>query len=106
MSNAYPRILFSLFDSRRTEARPRTPGPEQKLSVANSGGKCYCTDTNTSKEGRSRKGAENMEKYVIVGLGMIGSSLAVLTTRHGMKTVCYVRNAAKIPVYRAGFKQL
>ena len=49
-----------------------------------------------------------MEKYVIgvVGLGMIGNSTAVLTTMHGMKTVCYARNPAKIPGYRAAFDKM
>ena len=49
-----------------------------------------------------------MKKYVIgiVGLGMIGNSTAVLSTMHGMKTVCYVRNPAKIPTYRAGFDKM
>ena len=49
-----------------------------------------------------------MKKYVIgiVGLGMIGNSTAVLSTMHGMKTVCYVRNPAKIPTYKAGFDKM
>ena len=49
-----------------------------------------------------------MKKYVIgiVGLGMIGNSTAVLSTMHGMKTVCYVRNPAKIPSYKAGFDKM
>ncbi len=42
----------------------------------------------------------------IVGLGMIGNSLAVLTTMHGVKTVCYARNPAKIPGYRADFDKM
>ena len=49
-----------------------------------------------------------MKKYVIgiVGLGMIGNSTAVLSTMHGMKTVCYVRNPAKIPGYKASFDKM
>jgi len=42
----------------------------------------------------------------IVGLGMIGNSTAVLTTLHGYKTICYVRNEAKIPQYKAGFDKM
>ncbi len=42
----------------------------------------------------------------IVGLGMIGNSMAVLTTMHGVKTVCCVRNPAKIPGYREGFDRM
>ena len=42
----------------------------------------------------------------IVGLGMIGNSTAVLTTLHGYKTICYVRNEAKIPTYKAGFDKM
>ena len=49
-----------------------------------------------------------MERYVIgiVGMGMIGSSTAVLSTMHGMKTVCCVRSAAKIPAYRESFDRM
>lgn len=42
----------------------------------------------------------------IVGLGMIGNSTAVLTTLHGFKTVCYVRNPAKEAGYRAAFDKM
>lgn len=42
----------------------------------------------------------------IVGLGMIGNSTAVLCTMHGYKTICYVRNEAKIPQYKAGFDKM
>jgi len=42
----------------------------------------------------------------IVGLGMIGNSTAVLTTLHGLRTICYSRNEAKIPGYRAGFDKM
>ena len=49
-----------------------------------------------------------MEEYIIgiIGQGMIGSSTAVLTTMHGMKTICYARNPAKIPGYRAEFDRM
>ena len=49
-----------------------------------------------------------MEKYVIgiVGMGMIGNSTAVLCTMHGMKTICFVRNLAKVPTYKAGFDKM
>lgn len=49
-----------------------------------------------------------MSKRVIgiVGLGMIGNSTAVLTTLHGNKTICYVRNEAKIAGYKAGFDKM
>lgn len=36
----------------------------------------------------------------IIGCGMIGDSLSVLTTGHGLKTVCLIRNEQKIPSYR------
>ncbi|MCD8100794.1 MAG: 3-hydroxyacyl-CoA dehydrogenase NAD-binding domain-containing protein [Oscillospiraceae bacterium] len=42
----------------------------------------------------------------IVGLGMIGNSTAVLSTMHGYKTVCYVRNPAKEAVYKADFDKM
>jgi len=42
----------------------------------------------------------------IVGLGMIGNSTAVLCTMHGYKTICYVRNEAKIPGYKAAFDKM
>jgi 3-hydroxybutyryl-CoA dehydrogenase len=35
----------------------------------------------------------------IIGLGMIGDSLAVLTTGHGYLTTCLARNADRIPEY-------
>lgn len=38
----------------------------------------------------------------IIGAGMIGQSMAVLTTGHGYKTVCLVRRAEKIPGCRQG----
>jgi len=49
-----------------------------------------------------------MEKFVIgiIGNGMIGCSTAVLTTMHGVRTVCYARNEAKIPGYRASFQRM
>ncbi|MCQ2405746.1 MAG: 3-hydroxyacyl-CoA dehydrogenase family protein [Oscillospiraceae bacterium] len=42
----------------------------------------------------------------IVGLGMIGNSTAVLSTMHGYKTICYVRNEAKIPQYKADYDRM
>jgi len=36
----------------------------------------------------------------IIGLGMIGDSLAVLTTGHGIKTTCVARRAEMIPEYK------
>jgi len=36
----------------------------------------------------------------IIGLGMIGDSLAVLTTGHGYKTTCVARRAEMIPEYK------
>ena len=48
---------------------------------------------------KKRKDLTAMEKLVIgiIGNGMIGCSTAVLTTMHGVRTVCYARNEAKIP---------
>ena len=42
----------------------------------------------------------------IVGLGMIGNSLAVLTTMHGYRTLCYARTPEKIPLYEEKFDQM
>ena len=39
----------------------------------------------------------------IVGMGMIGDSMAVLTTGHGYKTVCAVRRPEMIPVYKKAY---
>ena len=41
----------------------------------------------------------------IIGNGMIGISMSVLTTGHGYKTTCLVRNEAKIPEYEAAVKK-
>jgi 3-hydroxybutyryl-CoA dehydrogenase len=41
----------------------------------------------------------------IIGLGMIGDSLAVLTTGHGYKTTCLARNPDKIPGYKKTYDQ-
>ena len=35
----------------------------------------------------------------IIGMGMIGDSMAVLTTGHGYRTTCIVRRPEKIPEY-------
>jgi len=42
----------------------------------------------------------------IVGMGMIGSSMAVLAGMHGCKTYCYARNESKIPGYRASTEKM
>ena len=39
----------------------------------------------------------------IIGMGMIGDSLAVLTTGHGYKTVCAVRRPGMIPEYKKAY---
>ena len=41
----------------------------------------------------------------VVGNGMIGDSMTVLTTGHGYETVSVVRNTAKIPQYKAKFDE-
>ncbi len=41
----------------------------------------------------------------IVGNGMIGDSMTVLTTGHGYKTVSVVRDMAKVPAYKAKFDE-
>lgn len=54
------------------------------------------------------KRAESENKKMIIGIvgcGMIGDSISVLTTGHGMRTVCCVRNADKIPGYRKQYKE-
>lgn len=48
---------------------------------------------------------DNVQCIGIIGNGMIGDSISVLTTGHGYRTVCKVRNPAKIPVYEAAYKQ-
>jgi 3-hydroxybutyryl-CoA dehydrogenase len=40
----------------------------------------------------------------IIGMGMIGDSMAVLTSGHGYKTVCVVRRPEMIPEYRATYE--
>ena len=40
----------------------------------------------------------------IIGAGMIGDSMAVLTTGHGYRTTCLVRNPAKIPEYEKTYE--
>ena len=49
-----------------------------------------------------------MENLVIgiLGMGMIGNSMAVLTTLHGYKTVAYVRNPQKLEACLAEFDRL
>ncbi|MCL1896377.1 MAG: 3-hydroxyacyl-CoA dehydrogenase NAD-binding domain-containing protein [Clostridiales bacterium] len=39
----------------------------------------------------------------IVGMGMIGDSLSVLTTGHGYKTICVVRRPGMIPAYKEAY---
>ena len=41
----------------------------------------------------------------VVGNGMIGDSMTVLTTGHGYKTVSVVRDMAKVPAYKAKFDE-
>ena len=46
----------------------------------------------------------NRKKTVgIIGLGMIGNTMAVLTTLHGYETLCYVRSPHKVPLYKKAF---
>lgn len=40
----------------------------------------------------------------VIGNGMIGDSMTVLTTGHGYKTISVARNPAKIPEYEKAFK--
>lgn len=42
----------------------------------------------------------------IIGAGMIGNSTSVLTTLHGCKTICYVRNKDKIQSCKADFDKM
>ena len=39
----------------------------------------------------------------VIGNGMIGDSITVLTTGHGQKTLSLVRNKEKIPAYKQTF---
>ena len=43
---------------------------------------------------------DNVKHIGIIGLGMIGDSLAVLTTGHGYKTTCVARRAEMLPEYK------
>ena len=43
---------------------------------------------------------DNVKHIGIIGLGMIGDSMAVLTTGHGYKTTCVARRAEMIPEYK------
>jgi 3-hydroxybutyryl-CoA dehydrogenase len=46
---------------------------------------------------------EGVSRIGIIGNGMIGDSLSVLTTGHGCTTICLARNAEKIPEYRKAY---
>ncbi|NLO47949.1 MAG: 3-hydroxyacyl-CoA dehydrogenase family protein [Clostridiales bacterium] len=43
---------------------------------------------------------DSVKHIGIIGLGMIGDSLSVLTTGHGYRTTCLARNPDRIPVYK------
>ena len=43
---------------------------------------------------------DSVKHIGIIGLGMIGDSLAVLTTGHGYRTACIARRAEMIPEYK------
>ena len=43
---------------------------------------------------------DSVKHIGIIGLGMIGDSLSVLTTGHGYRTTCLARNTDRIPVYK------
>ena len=43
---------------------------------------------------------DSVKHIGIIGLGMIGDSLAVLTTGHGYKTTCVARRAEMLPEYK------
>ncbi|SHI17022.1 3-hydroxybutyryl-CoA dehydrogenase [Sporobacter termitidis DSM 10068] len=43
---------------------------------------------------------DNVKHIGIIGLGMIGDSMAVLTTGHGYRTTCVARRAEMIPEYQ------
>jgi 3-hydroxybutyryl-CoA dehydrogenase len=47
---------------------------------------------------------ENVEHIGIIGAGMIGDSLAVLTTGHGYRTTLVVRRAEMIPEYKKTYE--
>jgi 3-hydroxybutyryl-CoA dehydrogenase len=46
-----------------------------------------------------------MKKIGIVGMGMIGDSMSVLTSGHGRPTVCVVRRPEMIPEYQKVYKE-
>jgi len=46
---------------------------------------------------------DSVKHIGIIGNGMIGDSMAVLTTGHGYKTTCLARNPDKIPTYKAAY---
>ena len=41
----------------------------------------------------------------VIGNGMIGDSMTVLTTGHGYKTVSVVRDMARVPAYKAKYDE-
>lgn len=43
---------------------------------------------------------DSVKQIGVIGNGMIGDSLSVLTTGHGYKTVCLARNPDRIPEYK------
>jgi len=48
---------------------------------------------------------ERIKRAGIIGQGMIGCSMAVLTTGHGVKTVCLARDEAKYPDYKRKYDE-
>ncbi|MBN1904874.1 MAG: hypothetical protein JW927_07235 [Deltaproteobacteria bacterium] len=46
---------------------------------------------------------ESVRHIGIIGLGMIGDSMAVLTTGHGYRTTCVARRAEMIPEYKKSY---
>ena len=46
---------------------------------------------------------DSVKHIGIIGNGMIGDSMSVLTTGHGYKTTCLARNPDKIPEYKAAY---
>jgi 3-hydroxybutyryl-CoA dehydrogenase len=46
---------------------------------------------------------DSVKQIGIIGNGMIGDSLSVLTTGHGYQTVCLARNPDRIPVYKEAY---
>jgi len=47
---------------------------------------------------------DNVKCIGVIGNGMIGDSMTVLTTGHGYKTISVARNAAKIPEYEETYR--